>query len=385
MNRGPQGMMLPITDVEEKASAYIPNPLPPNPPIRWTPTLEKCYDDALVALGRLDTVGELLPDPDRFVYSYIRKEAVLSSKIEGTQSSLSDLLRFETATSQGDSLDVQQVSRYVAALHHGLSRLADGFPLSLRLIREMHEKLLAAGRGAEAGTPGEFRRSQNWIGGTRPGNANFVPPPPHLVHEAMGKLELFLHDQPQATRPLLKAALAHVQFETIHPFLDGNGRLGRMLITLILCEQKILQKPLLYLSLYLKEHRSDYYRLLDSVRHQGNWEDWLDFFLRGVSHTANQAVVTAKAVDHLLESHKKQIGELGRITASARAVLSQMAERPVSDVAHLSKATGLSGVTVRKCLDALSRLGMVREVTDRKRGRIYEYHGYLAILAEGTE
>lgn len=385
MNRGPQGMMLPITDVGEKVSAYIPNPLPPNPPIRWTSTLEKCYDDALVWLGRLDTVGDLLPDPDRFVYSYIRKEAVLSSKIEGTQSSLSDLLRFETAASQGESPDVQEVSRYVAALNHGLSRLAEGFPLSLRLIAEMHEKLLTAGRGAEAGTPGEFRRSQNWIGGTRPGNANFVPPPPHLVPDAMGKLEFFLHDRPQATRPLLKAALAHVQFETIHPFLDGNGRLGRMLITLILCEQKILQKPLLYLSLYLKEHRSDYYSLLDSVRHQGNWEDWLDFFLRGVSHTANQAVVTAKAVDHLLESHKKQIGELGRITASARAVLSQMAERPVSDVAHLSRATGLSGVTVRKCLDALSQLGMVREVTDRRRGRIYEYHGYLAILAQGTE
>lgn len=381
MKRGIQGSILRSTEGGETVSAHIPNPLPPRPPIDWTPSLRWRYEDALVWLGRLDTVGALLPDPDRFVYSYIRKEAVLSSMIEGTQSSLSDLLQFETAdTASGISSDVQEVSRYVQALNHGLTRLDGGFPLSLRLIREMHERLLASGRGAEAATPGEFRKSQNWIGGTRPGNAHFVPPPPHEVPSAMGNLERFLHDQPQATPPLLKAALAHVQFETIHPFLDGNGRTGRMLITLILCEQKLLRKPLLYLSLYLKEHRSDYYNLLNAVRQDGNWEDWLDFFSRGVSVTAKQAVDTAVAIDKLLTGHQAKIAELGRISASMQLVLSGMARRPLSDVNHLSQATRLNDVTVRKCLEGLARLGIVREVTGRQRNRRYEYHEYLAIL-----
>ena len=271
MKRPLQGEYILISTVGEKARAFVPAPLPPLPPIDWTSGgLRQRFDDALLALGRLDSVSMLLPDVSLFLYTYVRKEAVLSSMIEGTQSSLSDLLLFEADQQPGVPLDdVREVSNYVAALDHGLSRLRTGFPLSLRLLREMHERLLASGRGARM-TPGEFRRSQNWIGGTRPGTAVFVPPPPERVAECMGKLELFLHDQPQPTPVLLKAALAHVQFETIHPFLDGNGRLGRLLITLLLCEQKALREPMLYLSLYFKTHRHLYYDLLNRVRLDGN-------------------------------------------------------------------------------------------------------------------
>jgi len=235
-----------ISTVGEKAKAFVPAPLPPCPSIDWSSALREKFDLALLALGRLDSVARLLPDTSVFLYMYVRKEAVLSSMIEGTQSSLSDLLLFELDQEPGVPLDdVQEVSNYVAALNHGLDRLTDGFPLSLRLFKEIHGVLLSKGRGSRQ-TPGEFRRSQNWIGGTRPGNAAFVPPPADLVPDCMGKLELFLHDEPERTSVLLKAALAHVQFETIHPFLDGNGRLGRLLIALILCEEKVLRQPLLY-------------------------------------------------------------------------------------------------------------------------------------------
>jgi len=258
MKRKLQGHYETISTVGEKAKAFVPSALPPQPPIVWTTELRSKFDRACVELGRLDSAATFLPDISLFLYMYIRKEAVLSSMIEGTQSSLSDLLLFEIEAKPGVPIDdVQEVSNYVSALQHGLTRLSEGFPLSLRLIKEIHAKLLSKGRGSQQ-TPGEFRRSQNWIGGSRPGNAMFVPPPPEYLLECMGKLELFLHDQPEATTPLLKAALTHVQFESIHPFLDGNGRLGRLLITLILCDQKILQKPLLYLSLYFKTHRQAY-------------------------------------------------------------------------------------------------------------------------------
>ncbi|MCK5914210.1 MAG: Fic family protein, partial [Desulfuromusa sp.] len=278
MIRKLQGRYVTISTAGEKAQAFVPTPLPPLPPIDWTPKLRNKFDQALLALGRLDSVSSLLPDTSLFLYMYVRKEAILSSMIEGTQSSLSDLLLFELDQNPGVPLnDVREVSNYVAALNHGLCLLEEGLPLSLRMFREIHSVLLSKGRGSSQ-TPGEFRRSQNWIGGTRPGNAVFVPPPAEQVLDCMGKLELFLHDQPDPTPVLLKTALAHVQFETIHPFLDGNGRLGRLLITLLLCEQKVLQQPMLYLSLYFKQHRQYYYELLNNVRTTGDWEAWLDFF-----------------------------------------------------------------------------------------------------------
>ena len=278
MKRTLQGRYETISTVGEKAQAFIPSDLPPSPPIVWTPALRERFDNALLALGRLDSVSALLPNVSLFLYTYVRKEAVLSSMIEGTQSSLSDLLLFELDQQPGVPVDdVREVSNYVAAMDHGLKRLREGFPLSLRLLREIHAKLLAQGRGSGK-NPGELRTSQNWIGGTRPGNAAFVPPPPQHVPPCMNALELFLHDQPEPTPFLLKAALAHVQFETIHPFLDGNGRLGRLLIALLLCERQVLRQPLLYLSLFFKTHRQTYYELLNRVRLEGDWEAWLDFF-----------------------------------------------------------------------------------------------------------
>ncbi|MGA8831727.1 MAG: Fic family protein, partial [Desulfomonilaceae bacterium] len=315
MKRTLQGDYVTVSTVGEKARAFVPSPLPPNPPIDWTPELRRKFDQALLALGRLDSVSTLLPETSLFLYMYVRKEAVLSSMIEGTQSSLSDLLLFELDQEPGVPLgDVREVSNYVAALNHGLSRLEEGFPLSLRLIKEIHGVLLTRGRGSNQ-TPGEFRRSQNWIGGDRPGNAAFVPPPAEEVLECMGKLELFLHDQPEPTPALLKAALAHVQFETIHPFLDGNGRLGRLLITLLLCSRSVLREPMLYLSLYFKTHRQYYYELLNNVRLTGDWEAWLDFFAEAVIVTATQAVETAQQLLDLSNRDRDKISGLGRATA----------------------------------------------------------------------
>ena len=385
MKRTTQGSYEAVSTVGETVRAFVPAPLPPVPPIEWSPTLRSRFDEALVALGRLDSVTLLLPDVALFLYTYVRKEAVLSSMIEGTQSSLSDLLLFEMDEQPGVPLDdVREVSNYVAALDHGLTRLRDGFPLSLRLLREVHSHLLAKGRGADK-EPGEFRRSQNWIGGTRPGNAMFVPPPPQRVAECMGALELFLHDQPEATPPLLKAALAHVQFETIHPFLDGNGRLGRLMIALLLCEKKVLREPMLYLSLFFKTHRPAYYELLNRVRTDGDWEAWLDFFAEAVAVTAGQAVDTVQRLDALARQDRQRIQGLRRAAGSALRVHHELLRRPVSTSRAVEKQTGLSHVTVNKTLDHLSRLGLVRELTGHKRNRVFSYPAYLAILNEGTE
>ena len=331
------------------------------------------------------SVSTLLPDTSLFLYMYVRKEAVLSSMIEGTQSSLSDLLLFEIDQEPGVPLDdVQEVSNYVAALNHGLSRLNEGFPLSLRLIKEIHAVLLTKGRGSNQ-TPGEFRSSQNWIGGTRPGNAAFVPPPVDQVLECMGKLELFLHNQPEPTPTLLKAALAHVQFETIHPFLDGNGRLGRLLITLILCEQKVLQMPMLYLSLYFKTHRQYYYELLDSVRLTGDWEAWLDFFAEAVIVTAGQAVDTAQQLHVLSNEDRAKISGLGRAAKSTRLVHQALLEHPICNAGSLVIKTGLTAATVNKSINHLVRIGIVRELTARKRNRLFSYYQYVDIMNKGTD
>jgi Fic family protein len=385
LKRELQGKYVTISTVGEKAQAFIPSSLPPRPPIQWTPELHRKFDEAMLALGRLDSVSTLLPDTSLFLYMYVRKEAVLSSMIEGTQSSLSDLLLFELDLEPGVPLDdVREVSNYVAALDHGLRLMADGLPLSIRLFREIHGVLLTKGRGSNQ-TPGEFRRSQNWIGGTRPGNAAFVPPPAEEVLECMSKLELFLHDQPEPTPVLLKAALAHVQFETIHPFLDGNGRLGRLLITLLLCDQKVLREPILYLSLYFKTHRQYYYELLGNVRLTGDWEAWLDFFVEAVIVTATQAVETSQQLLDLSKQDRDKINSLGRAAASTLQVHRALMEHPIATSGSLVEKTGITPATVNKALGHLEQLGIVKELTSQKRNRLFRYAGYIEIMSRGTE
>jgi Fic family protein len=364
--------------------AFVPPPLPPNPPVRLD-VLQVLLEQANQAVGRLDGLASLLPDLSLFIYAYVRKEAVLSSQIEGTQSSLSDLLLFENDEAPGAPIeDVQEVSNYVAAMTHGLDRLRSGSPLSLRLIREIHEILLSKGRGSGK-QPGEFRQSQNWIGGSRPGNAAFVPPPPELVIDCMGKLELFFHEDRSDLPVLIRAGLAHVQFETIHPFLDGNGRLGRLLITFILCEKGVLRDPILYLSLYFKAKRSAYYDLLDRVRTRGEWDAWLDFFLIGVRDTADQAASAARRIVALFAEHQKQVETLGRAAASVLRVFQHMQRNPIVSIPAAAQKIGISAPTVAKSLGHMQRLGILREITGRERHRLFVYEDYLAILNEGAE
>jgi Fic family protein len=368
----------------DRVRAFIPPPLPPVPPVDLAP-FQGLLDHANQALGRLDGVASILPDTPLFLYMYVRKEAVLSSQIEGTQSSLSDLLLYETEEAPGVPLDdVREVSNYVAAMDHGLARIKEGFPLSLRLLREIHGILLAGGRG-EARDPGEFRRSQNWIGGTRPGNAAFVPPPPHEVVPCLGDLERFLHADTPEIPVLGKAGLAHVQFETIHPFLDGNGRLGRLLITLFLCKRGVIRDPLLYLSLYFKAHRSDYYAHLQAVRETGDWEGWLDFFLTGVIDTATQAADAARRILAMFEADRRAIEALGRPASSALRVHELLQTKPLITIPLAARTLALSRPTVASSLAHLVQAGIVRERTGRQRGRAFVYDRYLALLSEGTE
>ena len=384
MKRPLQGRYLKTAAAGEAVKAFVPTPLPPRPAIDWTPTLRARFDAALLALGRLDAVTEHLPNAALLLYSFVRKEAVLSSMIEGTQSSLADLMLYEQGEQPGVPLeDVHEVSRYVAALEHGLARLRGGFPLSLRLLREVHKVLMGGqGRGAKL-TLGEFRRSQVWIGGTRPGNAAFVPPPANALDECLKHFERFLHDLPVATPPLVKAALAHVQFETIHPFLDGNGRVGRLLITLQLAADGLLREPLLYLSLHFKQHRRSYYELLNAVRLTGDWETWLEFFADAVVASATQAARAAKRLLDLASADAARIATLGRATASALALHQALQRRPIATAASLAAATGLTPVTVNKALLHLGRLGVVTELTRKQRGRVFSYARYAEILNEG--
>lgn len=368
----------------ERVQAFLPAPLPPVPPLALDGRLQQLLEDALLALGRLDGLSALLPSPGLFLYTYVRKEAVLSSQIEGTQSSLSDLLLFELDEVPGVPLDdVVEVSNYVAALEHGLTRLREGFPLSNRLIREIHGVLLARGRGSSK-EPGEFRRTQSWIGGSRPGNAAFVPPPPQAVANCMSDLERFLHAG-ETLPVLLRAGLSHVQFETIHPFLDGNGRVGRLLVTLLLCQAGVLREPLLYLSLFLKQHRDDYYRLLDRVREEGDWEDWLEFFLSGVQQIAGGAVSTARRLLTLFEADHAEIEARGRAAGSALRVHEVLKQRPLVSLAEISRRISLSFPAVATAMALLMELGIASEITGKKRNRVFGYTRYLAILGEGTE
>lgn len=385
MARRRTGQVRISTVFEETVRAFVPLPLPPSPALELLPADRALLDRAHLALGRLDGVAGTLPDPDLFLSFYVRKEALLSSQIEGTQSSFADLILFEgEGSSTGSIDDVTEVVNYTAAMNHGLRRLDEGFPLSNRLLREIHGVLLREGCGSER-DPGEFRRSQNWIGGTRPGNALFVPPPPEMISELMGDLERYLHADPVDEPTLIKAALAHYQFETIHPFLDGNGRLGRLLVTLLLCSTGILSRPALFLSLYLKEHRDEYYRLLQRARTDGELEQWVRFFVEGVVATANQAHDSALALRELVIADRRAIAALGRAAGSALRVHDVMQRQPIIGATRLSQRLEMSLPAILNVLARLIELGIVDEVTGRSRNRLFSYRRYLAILDSGTE
>lgn len=382
MKRGHTGYFVPISNAGEKCRAFVPHPLPPEPPLELPPELQSLAEAASLAVGRLDGFGTVLPDTATFLYSYVRKEAVLSSQIEGTQSTLSDLLLYENQATPGVPLsDVQQVSNYVAALNHGLQRLREGLPLSLRLIKELHAILLSSGRGREK-EPGEFRRSQNWIGGTRPGNAAFVPPPPDLLLECLGPWEKFLHNEPVRTPLLFKAALAHVQFETIHPFLDGNGRIGRLLITLLLCSEGVLREPMLYLSLHFKQHRDEYYALLQRVRLEGEWEAWLEFFFTAVRDSAEGASATARRLMARASEDEAKAAKLGRAAGSALRLHRYLQTHPITTIATASRELRVSVPTITAAFVHLQKLGIVRELTGQPRSRVFAYTEYLRLLGE---
>jgi len=364
--------------------AFVPPPLPPTPPLEMA-RLYKPLDQAMKALGGIDALATLLPDISLFLYMYVRKEALVSSQIEGTQSSLSDLLLFENDERPGVPVDdVEEVSNYVAALNHGLARMTKGFPLSVRLIREMQKILLRGGRGSDK-APGELRRSQNWVGGIRPGKARFVPPPPEMVGDLMSDLEKFMHDDAQKLPVLIKAALVHVQFETIHPFLDGNGRLGRLLITLLLCAENALAHPILYLSLHFKEHRQLYYDLLQEVRLEGAWERWCEFFLDGVTEVAAQASADARKIIALLERDRARIGALGKGADSALKIHAYLLKKPYLSITKAAEELDISVPTVTNAAMKMVEIGVLKELTGRARNRLFAYTDYLAILVVGTE
>ncbi len=385
MRRGITGRFETTSHGGERVRAFVPDPLPPRPAIVLEGELQMRLEAAGLAVGRLDGVSALLPDKALLIYSYVRKEAVLSSLIEGTQSSLSDLLLFEIEEAPGAPLDdVVEVSSYARALDHGLMRLRGGFPLSNRLVREIHGVLLSSGRGSGK-EPGKFRRSQNWIGGSRPGNAVFVPPPPAEIRECLAALERFLHAHDDGMPVLVRAALAHVQFETIHPFLDGNGRVGRLLVTLLLCDRGLLGEPLLYLSLYFKQHRAAYYDLLSRVRSEGDWEAWLSFFLDGVKATADAAVEGAQRIAGLFRSDRALLEAEGRRVGSVLRIHDALKARPICTAKSICAATSLAYPTVYAAMEILTGLGVAREITGKRRGRLFVYERYLSVLSEGTE
>jgi Fic family protein len=363
--------------------AFIPAALPPNPPVRISPKLQLLLSQADLALGRLDGSIQTLPNPDLFVLMYVRKEAVLSSQIEGTQSSLQDLLAAEAKVLDSHiPRDVDEVINYVNAMNYGIKRLPE-LPVSVRLIREIHEKLMEGVRGSHL-TPGEIRRSQNWIGpaGSTLAKATFVPPPPGEIARALGELERFVHSD--SPLPLLvKIGLAHTQFETIHPFLDGNGRVGRLLITFLLCEQGVLHKPVLYLSHYFKRHRREYYEHLQRVRDEGDWEGWLEFFLVGVSEVSAQATETARRILALREQHRAAITEhLGRAAGNGHKILESLYKRPIVSVNAIQQLTGTSYPAANGLVSRLARLDILKEITARKRNRIFRYEPYIELFSE---
>ena len=368
----------------EPVRAFVPNQLPPDPPVRMDAKMLGLFGEASEALGGLRGVAAMLPDLHIFLYSYVRKEAVLSSQIEGTRSTLSEFLSNERPGAAGAlDADIVEVSNHVAALDHGVTRMSGGFPISNRLIREMHEHLLRRGRGSER-LRGEFRRSQVWIGHADPGTARFVPPPANYVQDLMSDLERFIHAD-DGIPPLLRAGYAHVQFETIHPFEDGNGRIGRILITMMLIAHGVIDQPLLYLSLYFKNNRSDYYDLLDGVRTSGEWNAWMEFFLIGVRDMARGAVNTASRLRGMFAADRQKVQGSGRQAGSLLRVHESFMNVPVLTVPEIAQDTEMPYQTANNAVSALADLGILAEITGRDRNRVYKYTQYLDVLSEGTE
>jgi Fic family protein len=382
--QGRLGTYIRCSVVGEVYQAFLPPALPPLPPVNLIP-LQGMLSSANRALGKLDAVADILPDSSLLLYYYIRKEAVLSSQIEGTQSSLADLLLFESDEAPSVPMDdVAEVSSYVAALEHGLKRVQEGFPMSLRLIREMHGILLSKGRGSNK-QPGEFRCSQNWIGGSRPGNAAFVPPPPERLMECLDAFEKYLHLEERSYASLVDAGMIHVQFETIHPFLDGNGRIGRLLITFFLMMMGDLRQPNLYLSLFFKNNRQEYYRRLDAVRTTGDWEGWLDFFLHGVSETSSQVIQTSQTIANLFKSDQEKIGILKRAGSTARQAHILLQKKAISNAINMASILDVSVPTARAALNNLKELGIVKDISGSGKERLYIYTALIDILEQGAE
>jgi Fic family protein len=385
MDRGIQGSLRLQNTPPERFRAFVPVDLPPHPPLVRSQALELALSRADQMLGRLDGISRVLPSVELLLYFYTRKEAVLSSQIEGTQTTFSEYLFFEmSAANAANADDIREVSNYVAAMQHGLKRMREGFPLSLRLLREIHAELLKSGRGSEKG-PGEFRTKQNWLGGSRPGNALYVPPPQVEMNEALHAFERFLHEDAKNFPVLVQAALLHVQFETIHPFQDGNGRLGRLLITLLLVERGVLIQPLLYLSLYLKQNRDEYFEHLQSVRMDGQWEEWVAFFLEAVAKTAERAVQLAHDILQMVEADRKKITAAGKREAATQKVFEALQRSPYITTGEASRLARVSFPTAQVGLQTLEGLGLLQEITGNVRGKIYLYTEYVRLLNEGTD
>lgn len=363
--------------------AFIPNPLPPNPPIRIEGEIQHLLTNANIAIGKMDTMGYLAPNLEHIIAMYVRKEALLSAQIEGTQASLEDIFEYENQIPVKNINDVKEVVNYIKALNHGMKRLAE-FPMSIRLIKEIHEILLEGARGKEK-TPGEFRKSQNWIGspGSTLATASFVPPPPKEAMDAMGELELFLHKDSELPL-LINCALMHYQFETIHPFLDGNGRLGRLLITFYLYWKGALQYPLLYLSYYLKIHRQEYYDRLNLVRERGDYEQWIIFFLKGIIWTCESALQTIKNLLQLQEDHKKRLISKKLSTPYAIALLDYLFEKPHLTINDVADHIKISYQGAKALVDQFVTAEILKEITGKRRDKRYSCWEYLAFLSEGT-
>jgi cell filamentation protein, protein adenylyltransferase len=359
--------------------AFIPTPLPPDPPLAFDAQLATVLAKAGTALGRLDGVAATLPNPELFVAMYVRREAVLSSQIEGTQSTLDDVLAFEIDPSRASlPADIKEVFNYVSAMDYGLARL-ESLPLSLRLLREIHERLMSGTRGGNK-SPGHFRQGQNWIGGRTLAEATFIPPPEHDMRAALGNLERFLHNS-DGLDPLIVCALAHAQFETIHPFLDGNGRIGRLLITFLLCHEKVLQRPVLYLSHYLKQHRGSYYDRLMAIRFEGDWEGWLRFFLTGVGEVAREAEQTARRIVQLREDIRKR-AQVAGMSASAFRLLDNLFERPIINVNAARDQLEISYPAANGLVRELCQFGVLSEITGGNRNRIFRFGPYLDLFED---
>ena len=379
------GHYVPTIAAGQPAKAFIPPPLPPVPPLDLGPLLP-LLEEANLAVGQLEGLAQLLPDVDRFIYAYIRKEALLSSQIEGTQSSLSDLLLHEIDAAPGVPVnDVEEVSNYVAAMRSGLARIQDeGYPITINLLRDMHRLLLQGQRGKNK-DPGEFRRSQVWLQDGY-GRVTFVPPPADQVIPLLGDLEKYINEEKPSLPVLVRAALAHAQFETIHPFHDGNGRLGRLLITLMLCAGNVMREPTLYLSLYFKVNRDAYYHALQQIRVKGAWEEWIDFFLKGIVEVAGQAASTARELTALVKADRAKIlARSGRRNAAVFKVYDLMENQIYATVPNVQKELAISAPTARSGLNELLTLGIVKEVTGQERNRVYVYEKYLEILQRGAE